>query len=64
MINIDPAMENGTETVMVGDGADCTLSIKNVTSGKVLYFHSFFQLYNMSKENKQLTNSIAFFSYK
>jgi len=35
MINIVPAMENETETVMVGDGADCILSIKNVTSGGV-----------------------------
>ena len=40
MVNIDPVMENRTETVMVGDGADCMLSIKNRTSGKVLYLHS------------------------
>mmetsp|Transcript_63806 Transcript_63806/g.71312 ORF Transcript_63806/g.71312 Transcript_63806/m.71312 type:complete len:1086 (-) Transcript_63806:338-3595(-) len=35
MITIVPAMENETETVMVGDGAECILSIKNVTSGGV-----------------------------
>ena len=32
MVNVDVAMKNKTETVMVADGADCTMRVKNVTS--------------------------------
>jgi hypothetical protein len=34
-INVDKSMENHTETIMVNDGADCTITIKNTTSGNV-----------------------------
>ena len=35
MVNVDVAMINKTETVMVADGADCKMRVKNVTSGAV-----------------------------
>jgi hypothetical protein len=32
-VNIDPGMENQSETFFVSDGADCNMLIKNRTSG-------------------------------
>ena len=36
MINISPQMINQSETVEVADGADCSIMVRNITSGKNL----------------------------
>mmetsp|Transcript_5067 Transcript_5067/g.9753 ORF Transcript_5067/g.9753 Transcript_5067/m.9753 type:complete len:901 (-) Transcript_5067:222-2924(-) len=51
MVSIDVAMMNKTETVMVADGASCSIMIKNVTSEQIDIWFVDYTIYHGDKES-------------
>ena len=51
MVNVDVTMTNKTETVMVDDGADCTMTVKNATSGSIPIWYVNYTVFHGDKES-------------
>eukprot|EP00535_Pseudo-nitzschia_heimii_P002686 CAMPEP_0197181708 /NCGR_PEP_ID=MMETSP1423-20130617/5909_1 /TAXON_ID=476441 /ORGANISM="Pseudo-nitzschia heimii, Strain UNC1101" /LENGTH=1031 /DNA_ID=CAMNT_0042632005 /DNA_START=209 /DNA_END=3304 /DNA_ORIENTATION=- len=51
MVNVKPDMKFQTETIMVSDGADCEITIKNVTGGPIDINYVNYSIYHGDKES-------------
>ena len=51
MVNIKPEMKFQTEKIMVADGADCEISVKNVTGGPIKISYVNYTIYHGDEES-------------